>query len=165
MFKYLLPVCCLMMFPYFALAQQSQPRLPQLSDYEITKALEAQEIAHFPLTEAFLDKMEQIQAEIVELPIEREENSTGDDLTVAGLTRAIEARRSIMAILARHEMGVRDYVLGSMALSNALLAAVSLEAEESGEEALFLDEPVFASPENLEFGRQYADRIRALHGG
>jgi len=52
-----------------------------------------------------------------------------------------------------------------MALSNALLAAVMSEAEENGEEILFFDEPIFASPENLDFGRRYGDRIRALHGG
>jgi len=33
-----------------AWAQQSSSRLPKLSDYEITKALETQEIANFPLS-------------------------------------------------------------------------------------------------------------------
>jgi len=146
-----------------AVAQQ-QPRLPQLSDYEISKALETQEIANFPLTEAFLSKMEKIQAELVELPIEGEENATGDDLTVSGLTRAIEARPRVLAILAHHDMAVRDYVLGSMALSNALLAAVMAESGQE-DETLFFDEPIIISPENMNFGRAYADRIRALHGG
>jgi len=153
----------LMIVVFCVQAQQTQPHLPKLSDYEITKILDNQEIAHFPLTETFLDKMERIQAELIELPIEIEENASGDDLTVIGLIRAIEARPMVMNILANYDMEVRDYVLGSMALSNALLA--SIEAENEEEEVLFLDEPVFASPENLDFGRRYADRIRALHGG
>jgi len=141
--------------------QERAPRLPRLSDYEITQALEAQEIANFPLDEAFLDKIEKIQAELVELPIEADRQSSGDDLTVSGLTHAIEAHPEILALLKRHDIGARDYVLGKLALSNALLAAIMADDQE---EELFFDEPVFSSPENLEFGRQYADRIRALHG-
>jgi len=147
-----------------AALSQHQPRLPKLSDYEITKALETQDIANFPLTEAFLSKMEKIQAELVELPIEGEADASGDDLTISGLQQAIKARPLVMAVLDRHDMAVGDYVLGSMALSNALLAAVASESGQE-EETLFFDEPVIVSPENLAFGRAYADRIRALHGG
>jgi len=151
--------------PFGGQAQQVPQRIPKLSDYEITKVLEAKEIANFTLTESFLDKMEKIQAELVELPIEGEEDATGDDLTVNGMTQAIKARPRVLAVLNSHQMAVRDYVLGSMALSNALLAVVAQEAAQSGEEEPFLEERVEVSPENLEFGRQFADRIRALHGG
>jgi len=162
--KQLLLIFALMIASPLVEAQQSSPRLPKLSDYEIAKALEAKEIANFLLTESFLDKMEKIQGELVELPIESEEGATGDDLTVNGLTQAIETRPLVLAVLRRHQMAVRDYVVGSIALSNALLAVVAEEIEE-GEETSFLDESVEVLPENLEFGRQYVDRIRALHGG
>jgi len=85
-----------------------------------------------------------------------------DDLTITGLTRAVETKPAVLAILMRHEIKPRDYVLGSIALSNALLAVTQAESED---EDLLFDEPVMISPENLEFGRHYSDRIRALHGG
>jgi len=154
----------LMMVKATALAQQLPPRLPKLSDYEISRTLEMQEIANFPLTEAFLEKMEKIQAELVDLPIAGDEDATGDDLSVHGLTQAIEARPQVKIILEHYEMKVRDYVLGSMALSNALLAAV-IEENEAEENALFFDEPLVISPENRAFGLAFADRIRALRGG
>jgi len=166
MFKQGFFVFALIIVPLWGTASESmlkpQPRLPELSDYEIARALEAQEIANFPLTETFLAKMERIQAELVELPIEQEPDATGDDLTVTGLTHAIEARPLVLAVLERHQMAVRDYVSGSMALSNALLAVIAAQSEE---EEIFFDEQVLVSPENIEFGRQYADRIRALYGG
>jgi len=146
-------------FAAFTSLAQEMDQTPEnektISNYAIARALDAKLIANFPLDEDFLLKIENIRQDMTKLPIEAEADGE-NDTTIKGLTRAVEARPHLMAILEKYQMTASDYVVGAMALSNALSAAVEEDATE-------FDDPPNISAANLAFGKRYLERIRALY--
>jgi len=159
MYRALIFVLALQGFAAFtSLAQdmgQTREGEKSISNYAIARALDAKLIANFPLDEDFLLKIENIRQDMTKLPIEAEADGE-NDITIKGLTRAVEAHPHLMALLEKHQMTVSDYVVGAMALSHALTAAVEEDVTE-------FDDPPNISAANLAFGKRYIERIRALY--
>jgi len=142
------------------MAQTASPEEGQesakISNYDIARALDAQRVASFPLDLSFLTRMENIRKEIEKLPVEADVSDGDDDMTLKGLIQSVEARPHLVAILAKYDMSADDYVVGAMALGNALSAA----AEEA--DPAFQEEQNI-SADNFAFGKKYLERIRALY--
>ena len=62
-----------------------------------------------------------------------------------------------MNILKKNALEAKDYVVGYLALQASLAAASSLEDQD-----VIFDDSTTVSKENLEFGKQFADRIRKV---
>ena len=71
--------------------------------------------------------------------------------------KTISKDERVMNILKKNELEPKDYVVGYLALQASLAAASSLEDQD----AIF-DDSTTVSKENLEFGKQFADRIRKV---
>lgn len=127
------------------------------TSFALTREENAKEVATYPLTEDFLNRMEKVRSEFQALPLEANPPGTGDDDTsIDGMTKAISGRPELMGLLQKYSISAHDYVVGSMALSAALSAA-SAQGEEQ-----FFDESLAVSEGNLAFGHKYIDRIRAV---
>jgi len=127
------------------------------SNYTIAKAIDAKLIANFPLDENFLTKIENVRKDMANLPIEEEVADGDNDITIRGLTKAVEARPRLIAILEKHQMTANDYVIGAMALANVLAALIEEDASD-----LTVEHKI--SIDNMAFGKKYLARIRALYG-
>ncbi|UXN02923.1 MULTISPECIES: hypothetical protein [unclassified Bartonella] len=127
------------------------------TSFALIREENAKEVATYPLNEDFLSRMEKVRTEFQALPLESNPPGTGDDDTsIDGMTQAISGRPELMTLLRKYSISAHDYVVGSMALSAALSAA-SAQGEEQ-----FFDESLSVSENNLNFGRRYIDRIRAV---
>jgi len=143
----------LILWPAFALLTAA-PATAQAS-------LETQaEVNAFPLTEDFLTRMEAIQVELQALNItgQEDEANMGEPITLDSLTAEVEAKPDVMAVLTKHQVKPRDYIVGYFALMSSLAAA---EAED---EPQLIDELGNVNPAHLAFGRQYKARIQQLIG-
>jgi len=136
--------------------QQTRENEKTISSYTIVRALDAKLVANFPLDEDFLLKIENIRRDIANLPIEEENADADNDITIKGLTRAVETHPNLMALLEKHHMTASDYVVGAMALSSVLTALAEEDVTE-------FDETSNVSPANLAFGKRHLERIRALY--
>jgi len=101
--------------------------------------------------------MENVQKEMSESTIRLSESETGNDGSIDGLVKTISKDERVMNILKKNELEPKDYVVGYLALQASLAAASSLEDQD----AIF-DDSTTVSKENLEFGKQFADRIRKV---
>lgn len=147
--------CILSLLPIIAHAQPAQTT--STDGFYLSPVNNPKEVAEFPLTEEFLSKVEAIQKAIVNLTPEAEGEKTGNDNSIEGLTASIEARPNLTVLITMNDLKPRDYVIGTMALKAALAAASSASDENS-----IIDETNTVTPQNIEFGKKYADRIRAL---
>lgn len=136
-------------------AQEKNNDIP----FSMVRTQDAREVTNFKLTEEFLTKMEKTQQELLQLPVEPDPPGTGDDDTIEGLTASIEGRPRLMELLKKNGITANGYVVGSMALSASLAAAMAENEDQ------FFDESRTVTVENLAFGKKYADRIRTLLGG
>ncbi|GAB1580206.1 hypothetical protein [Phyllobacterium phragmitis] len=118
------------------------------------------EVNAFPLTEDFLARMEAIQTELQALNLtgQEEDTNAGEPVTLDSLTAGVEAKPDVMAVLTKHQVKPRDYIVGYFALMSSLAAA---EAEN---EPQLIDELGDVNPEHLAFGREYKARIQQLIG-
>lgn len=151
----------LLLLPAMAYGQNQQKKTnnpPQKdTSFALVREQNAKEVATYPLTEAFLTRMEKVRSEFQSLPLEANPSGTGDDDTaIEAMTKAISGRPQLVALLNKYSMSAYDYVVGSMALSAAFSAA-SAQGEEQ-----FFDESNAVSASNLAFGQKYIDRIRVI---
>ncbi|RCS22508.1 hypothetical protein DUT91_18415 [Phyllobacterium salinisoli] len=74
------------------------------------------------------------------------------------MTTGVEAKPAVMAVLAKHQVKPRGYIVGYFALMSSLAAA---EAEN---EPQLIDELGNINPEHVAFGRDNKTRIQQLIG-
>ncbi|GGA90846.1 hypothetical protein GCM10011491_18510 [Brucella endophytica] len=117
------------------------------------------EVNAFHLTDDFLTRMEAVQTELqtLNLAAQDEEAPTGP-VTLDSLTAGVEKRPDVMAVLSKHGIKARDYIVGYFALMGSLAAA---EAEN---EPQLVDELRDVNPQHLAFAKQYKARIQQLIG-
>ncbi|WP_455481973.1 hypothetical protein V4P56_05880 [Bartonella sp. B35(2025)] len=112
-------------------------------------------VGHYPLTESFLLKMEQIEQEIVKLPPkQRARNIRDDNKSIEERIASVSDFPQLSNILKKHNITPRDYVLGLMAFQEVLYAVMSLKIKKYS-----LHKNNTVSLSNLEFGQKYIDRI------
>ncbi|MHC5306075.1 hypothetical protein [Bartonella sp. LJL80] len=146
----------LILLPAAAIAEDNQPDAKKDSFF-LAPVTNPAIVATYPLTEDFLSKMEAVQTDMAEKSMTLTAADTGNDGSIDGLVDAISKNQSIVAILKKHALEPKDYVVGYMALQASLAAAASLDDKD----AIF-DESTTVSKENLEFGQKNADRIRVF---
>ena len=148
---------CLIVFPVAAFSEDASKQDNKQNEFYLSPTGNPKIVAEYPLNEEFLVKMENVQKELSDASIKLSESETGNDASVDGLVKTISKNERIMNILKKNTLEPKDYVLGYLALQASLAAASSLDDQD----ALF-DDSATVSKENLEFGKQFADRIRKL---
>lgn len=148
--------CFLLVLPISAFAQATTKQ-DSKNEFYLSPTGNPKIVAEYPLTEEFLGKMENIQKEMSEASITLSEAETGNDGSIDGLVTTISKNHRVMTILQKNALEPKDYIVGYLALQASLAAASSLDDKD----AIF-DDSTTVSKENLEFGKQYADRIRKL---
>lgn len=148
---------CLIVFPVAAFSEDASKQDNKQNEFYLSPTGNPKIVAEYPLNEEFLVKMENVQKELSDASIKLSESETGNDASVDGLVKTISKNERIMNILKKNTLEAKDYVLGYLALQASLAAASSLDDQD----ALF-DDSATVSKENLEFGKQFADRIRKL---
>ena len=155
--KRIIIALCLVIWPLSAFSEEA-PKKPQKNDeFYISPTSNPKIVATYPLNEDFLAKMEAIQKDMSDASITLSEADTGNDSSIEGLTATLSKNAKIMDILKKNALEPKDYVVGYLALQAALAAASSLEDQD----AIF-DDSTTVSKENLEFGKQFTDRIRKV---
>lgn len=155
--KRIIIACCLLSVPAYAFAEDTAKQNNKQNEFYLSPAGNPKIVAEYPLKEEFLTKMENIQKEMSDASIRLSEAETGNDGSIDGLVKTLSNDQRVMTILNKNAVEPKDYVVGYLALQASLAAASSLDDED----AIF-DESTTVSKENLEFGKQYADRIRKL---
>lgn len=155
--KRIIIACCLLSVPAYTFAEDTAKQNNKQNEFYLSPAGNPKIVAEYPLKEEFLTKMENIQKEMSDASIRLSEAETGNDGSIDGLVKTLSNDQRVMAILNKNAVEPKDYVVGYLALQASLAAASSLDDED----AIF-DESTTVSKENLEFGKQYADRIRKL---
>lgn len=148
---------CLIVFPVAAFGEDAPKQDDKQNEFYLSPTGNPKIIAEYPLNEAFLVKMENVQKEMSESTIRLSESETGNDGSIDGLIKTISKDERVMNILKKNALEAKDYVVGYLALQASLAAASSLEDQD----AIF-DDSTTVSKENLEFGKQFADRIRKV---
>ena len=148
---------CLIVFPVAAFGEDTPKQDNKQNEFYLSPTGNPKVVAEYPLNEEFLVKMENVQKELSDTSIKLSQSETGNDASVDGLVKTISKNERIMNILKKNTLEPKDYVLGYLALQASLAAASSLDDQD----ALF-DDSATVSKENLEFGKQFADRIRKL---
>ena len=148
---------CLIVFPVAAFGEDASKQDNKQNEFYLSPTGNPKIVAEYPLNEEFLVKMENVQKELSDASIKLSQSETGNDASVDGLVKTISKNERIMNILKKNTLEPKDYVLGYLALQASLAAASSLDDQD----ALF-DDSATVSKENLEFGKQFADRIRKL---
>lgn len=155
--KRIIIACCLLSVPAYAFAEDTAKQNNKQNEFYLSPAGNPKIVAEYSLKEEFLTKMENIQKEMSDASIRLSEAETGNDGSIDGLVKTLSNDQRVMTILNKNAVEPKDYVVGYLALQASLAAASSLDDED----AIF-DESTTVSKENLEFGKQYADRIRKL---
>lgn len=155
--KRIIIACCLLSVPTCAFAEDTANQNDKQNKFYLSPTGNPKIVAEYPLKEEFLTKMENVQKEMSDASIRLSEAETGNDGSIEGLVSTLSKDQRVMAILNKNSLQPKDYVVGYLALQASLAAASSLDDED----AIF-DDSTTVSKENLEFGKQYADRIRKL---
>jgi hypothetical protein len=123
-------------------------------------SLETQEeVNKFNLTADFLTRMEAVQADLQTLDLTAsDEEAPKGPVTLDSLTAGVEARPAVMAVLTKHQVKPRDYIVGYFALMGSLAAA---EAEN---EPQLVDEFRNTNPAHIAFAKEHKERIARLIG-
>lgn len=148
---------CLVLWPLSAFSEEKPKENPKKDEFYLSPTSNPEIVATFPLNEEFLLKMEAVHKDMAEASITLSEAETGNDSSIDGLVTTISKNDKITEILNKHTLEPKNYVIGYLALQASLAAASSLEDKD----AIF-DDSTTVSKENLEFGKQFADRIRKL---
>lgn len=155
--KQIIIACCLLTASTYAFAEDSATQNDKQNEFYLSPTGNPKIVAEYPLKEEFLSKMENVQKEMADASIRLSEAETGNDGSIDGLVKTLSKDQRVMAILNKNALEPKDYVVGYLALQASLAAASSLDDQD----AIF-DDSTTVSKENLEFGKQYADRIRKL---
>lgn len=126
---------------------------------EVMPAQTPDEVNTFKLSEEFLAKMERVQIALSKLDTAAFSDGDEDtDPSFDSMTKDIQSKPPVMAILNGEGLEPRAYIVGYFALMSSLAAA---EAEN---EPQMVDELKDINPEHLAFGKTYRDRIQQLLG-
>ena len=132
----------LMLAPAPAPAQPSPELREAILAYRLTQ----------PLADKLLAALPEMTRYVMAKPNARELIARARTQSLAERTAQVEADPGAMAILRKHGLGAREYVVGVPALRMAILRAQSAEAGGGG--------LVVVSPENLAFARAHLAELK-----